>query len=147
MIGTTADLVIGVEFRVGADEQNVLRWTEFLADTIDYFGRADRQFHLQSFSARVVVPGFRGDAQIRLHSDIAPLGREFRWRGVTLEVVRQDDGRVALDVLVAGVARSDSTICWRIRSEKCNYSRKRHKPGTSDYWEPHECVCAAKSAP
>ena len=77
MIGTTADIVTGVEFRVGADEQNVLRWTEFLADTIDYFGRADRQIHLQSSPARVVVPGFRGDAQIRLHSGIAPFGRKF----------------------------------------------------------------------
>jgi len=102
VIRSTTYVIVGIEFCVCANEQNVLPRTEFLANTIDYFRRADRQFHLQSFPARVVVPGFRGDAQIRLHSGIAPLGRQFRWRGITLEVVRQDDGGVAADVLVAG---------------------------------------------
>jgi len=81
-----------------------------------------------------------------------PFRRHLVHRRVALEVIRQNHGGVVADASVARVACSDSDICWRCcwccaRSEKCDYRRKRHKPGTSNYCEPHECVCVAKSAP
>jgi len=67
-------------------------------------------------------------------------------RPVGFEVVREDYRRIARDVFVAGVRRSDSNICSRCRwGEKCDYSRKREKPDTSEFCEPHECVAQLKA--
>ena len=81
---------------------------------------------------------------------VAPPRFRLVWRGVRLKIVREDHRRIARDVLVAGVRRSDSDICWRCcwrcaRSEKCDYSRKRHKLGTSDYCEPHGAFVQLKA--
>jgi hypothetical protein len=103
VIRSPAYVIVRIKFRICANEQNVLCGTEFLADAIDHFRRADRQFHFQRFPACVIVPSFGSDTQICLRSGIAPLRHQFRGRGVTLEVVRQDDGRVVADVLIAGV--------------------------------------------
>ena len=77
MVGAAADVVTRIEFRVGADEQNVLCWIELLANGIEHFGRADRQRHLQSFSACVIISRFGSNAQIRQHSDVTPFGGKF----------------------------------------------------------------------
>ena len=65
--GTTADVESGVELSVSAEEQNVLRWLSFLPTLLTTSVVLIGSCHLQSFRARVVVPGFGGDPQIRLH--------------------------------------------------------------------------------
>ena len=80
----------------------------------------------------------------------APSRYDLVGRGIRFEVICEDHRRIARDVLVAGVRRSDSDICWRCcwrcaRSEKCDYSRKRHELGTSNYCEPHDAFVQLKA--
>ena len=145
------DRIARVPFLVGADENSVLRYAEPLLQRDHNFRGRYRQLHFQCFVSAVVQTRLRRDPHVFrvLHQ---PFRRHLVHRRVALEVIRQNHGGVVADASVARVACSDSDICWRCcwccaRSEKCDYRRKRHKPGTSNYCEPHECVCVAKSAP
>ena len=133
MVGC-ADGVAGIELGVSPDERRVHCGSQRLVQRIGYLCRADGQRHLHRFAACVIVARLGCDAQIGQLVGAAPFACELTRRSVALEVVGKDNRRVARDVLVAGVARSDSTICWRCCwcCEKCNYSRKQHQPGTSD---------------
>jgi len=143
------EVVAGVPLHVGTVKKGVVARRQQLVQPGAFFRGRNRQGHFDGLCAREML--CRRD----VHADSAidlPFVRQFRRRSVALEVVRQYHCWVVPDVLVAGIARSDSDIRWRCRwccarSEKCDYSRKRHELGTSDYCEPHECVCVAKSAP
>lgn len=52
----------------------------------------------------------------KVHQAISrrPFRRELARRGVALEVAGEDDRGIIPNVLVAGVAHSNSDICWRV---------------------------------
>ena len=148
MIGRV-DTVASIPLLVHPHENNIVGRGKLAPQLDRCLDRRDRDVKLQALLAGVDVLRLGGEPrQGREVDGVAPLRGYLRLVGVALEVVRQENVRVVRDVFVAGIARCDTDVCWRYRwSEKCDYSRKSDEPDTSEFCEPHECVCAAKSAP
>ena len=150
MVRASSDRVIRSPLLVYPKVGRVLFWTYHSPEGAGDFGSADGQRILDGFLTRVNVIWFSRDPHTLSAVATAPSGFCLVGRRVRFEVVREDHRRIARDVLVAGVRRSDSDISWRCcwrcaRSEKCDYSRKRHELGTSDSCEPHDALVQLKA--
>jgi len=143
MVRALSDRVIRRPLLVHPHKHRVLFWTQHSPKGAGDFDSTDRQRVFDCLLARVDVICFGRDTHTLSAVATAPPCFGLIGRRVRLEVVRKDHRRIARDVFVAGILCGDSDICWRCcwrcaRSEKCDYSRKRHELGTSDYCEPHD---------
>ena len=109
------DIVAGIPAHVGTAIKSVEARTKELVNRLAHLSSRNRQGHLDGFRPGIGIG--RRNSHVTWPKCLAPYARQLAHIRVGLKVVSQDDSRVAGDVLIAGVTRSDPDIgcccCWR----------------------------------